>query len=152
MEAHSTARKWGLQNQGLKKSDMRIVAKYLKNNAYVEELDISNNNVRCRSGTYTQKELQAVVGEGRNLISEGPACAQIGDEGAEFLAKALSRNTKLSVLHMHHCNVADKGVEALSKALKDNNTLKEINLSNNRISDHGAACLSQTVRPERAAG
>jgi hypothetical protein len=49
LEANQTAKKWFLQNQGLNWRDIKVLAQYLKKNPYVEEIDLSNNNVRQRS-------------------------------------------------------------------------------------------------------
>jgi hypothetical protein len=60
----------------------------------------------------------------------------------------LPKNTKLSSLQLHHCNITDAGCEALTKALRDNLSVREINLSNNRLTDASASSLARLVHFE----
>mgnify|MGYP000892550817 CR=1 FL=1 len=108
---------------------MKIIAQYLKTNNYVEELDLSNNNVR-----YVHVSCSFLP------------FFQIGDDGLKYLCQALLKNKKLTHLELHHCNISDAGVQDLSTALKLNLSVTSINLSSNRITDIGLGVLARQVR------
>jgi len=57
----------------------------------------------------------------------------IGDQGAQFLAKALETNTTLTTLDLCNNHIGDQGAQFLAKALETNTTLTTLDLSCNQI-------------------
>ena len=54
---------------------------------------------------------------------------QIGDVGADELAKGLKENSTLKSLYLAHNQIGDVGADALAKGLKENSSLTSLDLS-----------------------
>ena len=59
---------------------------------------------------------------------------QIGDVGADELAKGLKENSTLTSLHLFDNQIGDVGADALAKGLKENSTLTSLDLGRNPVS------------------
>ena len=71
----------------------------------------------------------------------------VADDGAEFIANALTQNGHLSVLYLRNANVADRGVKALSSALQMNKTsLQVLDLQENNITESGLLLLGSSLK------
>ncbi|KJE96145.1 hypothetical protein CAOG_06510 [Capsaspora owczarzaki ATCC 30864] len=72
--------------------------------------------------------------------------AQIGDAGAQAIAKALKANTRLTWLDLSNNQIGDSGVQAIAKSLKANETLTGLHLSNNQIGDSGVQAIAKSLK------
>ena len=67
---------------------------------------------------------------------------QIGNAGAQALAKALKNNQTLQVLLLSQNEIGNEGAKALAKALESNTSLKTLDLTNNPIGNEGLEALA----------
>ena len=72
------------------------------------------------------------------------AC-NIGDLGAEELAKALFRNIDLKEIYLDDNKIGFNGIKALSEKVLGKVSLIKINLSHNLIDEDGASCLGKCL-------
>ncbi|KAI8058242.1 hypothetical protein BDF22DRAFT_664612 [Syncephalis plumigaleata] len=70
----------------------------------------------------------------------------IGVQGGEAIAHALTTNVALTHLHLPRNNIKDQGVKAIANALRSNHTLRYLQLEFNGITHIGAQGLSDTLR------
>ncbi|CAK0848215.1 unnamed protein product [Prorocentrum cordatum] len=69
----------------------------------------------------------------------------IGDDGAQALAKALPSMPGLQYLHLPSNGIGDDGAQALAKALPSMRGLQWLSLSSNGIGDDGAQALAKAL-------
>eukprot|EP00811_Abedinium_folium_P011477 NODE_20627_length_789_cov_6.936556.p2 GENE.NODE_20627_length_789_cov_6.936556~~NODE_20627_length_789_cov_6.936556.p2 ORF type:complete len:138 (-),score=24.77 NODE_20627_length_789_cov_6.936556:13-426(-) len=79
----------------------------------------------------------------RTLTSLFLSRNEIGDAGAQALAKALRSNNHLEYLSLSGNEIGDAGAQALAAMLHQNRTLKDLCLYSNEIGDAGTQALSK---------
>ena len=67
-------------------------------------------------------------------------------QSEDFYCMLTNCNTNLRVLHLEHANLSDNGACYLFKALQHNNTLKELNVTDNGITDHSCEAITTTLQ------
>lgn len=72
---------------------------------------------------------------------------QIGDAGAQSLAKALKQNKSITTLHLGNNAIGDEGTKHLADALSCNDSLTDLYLKGIHPS-HFHACPNQTLLAE----
>ena len=81
------------------------------------------------------------------------SCNLIGDEGAKYVAEAITRNITLREIDLSQNIIGERGARYLAEAIKQNTTLQEINLS--RIGPYFKAriaeCLKDNILRKRKA-
>ena len=70
--------------------------------------------------------------------------SNIGDKGAEALAKALKNNNTVTILNLWDNNIGVEGAKALSEALENNEIVTALYLAGNNIGDEGAKALTKS--------
>jgi len=69
----------------------------------------------------------------------------IGEKGAEEIAKALSNNTSLKEMRLDFNEIGEKGAEEIAKALYNNTSLQILYLDSNNIDDKGAEEIAKAL-------
>ncbi|EGG16096.1 leucine-rich repeat-containing protein [Cavenderia fasciculata] len=112
----------------------------LKQNAIVESLDISSNNLTATSiGELCQALTSNKYIKYLKLENNG-----IGDSGAEKLANVIKNNgCSLKGLYLSDCQITSKGCSILALALESNTLIATLHLNSNPIGNEG---ISQLVK------
>jgi hypothetical protein len=76
------------------------------------------------------------------LNPHGASPSQVGPDGAERLAAALSQNSSLQSLNMSRNRLGDEGAKALASGVEKNTSLRRLELGHNDIGDEGAGHLA----------
>jgi Ran GTPase-activating protein (RanGAP) involved in mRNA processing and transport len=109
-----------------------ILANALRNNIYLEELNISRNSISDSGVYYLASEVNSSVLKRVDLAQN-----DISDYGAANLAEMLATNTNLLELSLKRNRIGDSGMKLLADVLVHSDTrLESLNLSaNTDISD-----------------
>ena len=75
--------------------------------------------------------------------------SQIGDEGAKYIAEALTKNSTLTHLYLSYNQIGDKGAKYIAGALAKNSTLTHLDLGSNQIGDEGAKHIEKILSKNR---
>lgn len=129
-----------LESQLVSEGHVVILAEILRDNTWLQELNLSLNNIGSRGANALAKVLETNTG----LLSLNLAFTFIGDEEVIALAKAL-KNTNLQKLDLSNNRISDNGLKALLEALKSSRTLKELSLNSIAMSIEGMRTLAQEV-------
>lgn len=127
---------------------LRIHTKLNSMRTILKSLDLSWNYIEA-SGA---KDIADYIRWDNSLESLDISCSRVGDEGLEYIARALENNTTLKELkisgdlHYQGKKVGDRGMKALSKALKLNASITSIDLSFNDIGDEGLRYLMEALK------
>lgn len=107
-----------------------ILADGLKNNSYLEQLDLHQNMIKdigvqflCKALSDRNQTLK-ILNLGENEIT---------DEGANSLAEMLRKNVSLTHVYLHDNQIGDSGCQLIANALtNDNQTVEELYLNGNQ--------------------
>lgn len=80
-----------------------------------------------------------------SLIILDVAGNDVGDDGAEALAEALSTNRTLTSVNVARNNITEKGALAIARALSGNAVLSSLNLSSNSIKNPPVVALAECM-------
>lgn len=77
---------------------------------------------------------------------ESLARNNIGEVGAQVLARSLRTNASLQKLELGHNRIGDEGTKALAKAIESSHTpvLEAVTLTSTRMTDTGAPAFGQS--------
>ena len=104
-----------------------ILADALRNNTYLEELNISHNSISDLGVYYLASVINSSVLKRINLAEN-----DISDEGAVCLAEMLATNTNLIELSLTRNHIGNYGMNKLASTLTNGDTrLESLNLSAN---------------------
>ncbi|XP_047642119.1 leucine-rich repeat-containing protein 34 isoform X3 [Phacochoerus africanus] len=104
--------------------DFWILCRILKNNPYINGLDVRYNRISDVGAYYAAKLLQ----KQHNLIYLNLMFNDIGPEGGEVIAKALHKNTTLKHLRMTGNKIENKGGMFFATMLQINSSLEKLDL------------------------
>ncbi|KAL9965575.1 hypothetical protein ACROYT_G029390 [Oculina patagonica] len=127
-------------------ADAVVLAKALKGNSSLTELDLSDNNIGDQGATGLAEALK----NNKSLTELGLSDNNIDDQGATGLAEALQNNKSLTELDLSVNNIGDQGATALAVALQKNKSLTELDLSVNNIGDQGATGLAEALQKNKS--
>ncbi|XP_068748847.1 NLR family CARD domain-containing protein 3-like isoform X2 [Montipora capricornis] len=128
---------------GLNRELAAVCIETMKTNSTVTSLDLSAGNIDDASFAALAELLRRENSTLERLYLFGN---EIGDVGADALAKGLKKNSTLTELDLPYNAIGEVGANALAKGLKENSTLTELNLSNNAIGDVGADALAEGLK------
>jgi Ran GTPase-activating protein (RanGAP) involved in mRNA processing and transport len=127
---------------GIDDAAVESIAKFLLNDATVEELYLNNNIIRDLGAQHLSSLLYANF----TLVDLCLSGNKIGDAGVEFLAQALCCNSTLKALDLSRNRFGDRGAKALAEALFYNSSLERLDLNANRkIGEEGVFHLVHTL-------
>ena len=69
----------------------------------------------------------------------------IGDEGAKYIADALTKTTSLELLILRNCSIGEKGIASLFASLTENTSLSTLDVSFNPLGDNGAVTMASFI-------
>ena len=69
----------------------------------------------------------------------------IGDEGAKYIADALTKTTSLELLILRNCSIGEKGIASLFASLTENTSLSTLDVSFNPLGDNGAVTIASFI-------
>ena len=95
-----------------------------------------------------QKVAKALT-RGSKLVSVNLYNTGIGVDGAIALGDAIGRNYYLKHLYLGSNNIEDEGAKALARGLMENDDLKILDLRSNQIGDEGAKALAEALIQEK---
>ncbi|EHB01910.1 Leucine-rich repeat-containing protein 34 [Heterocephalus glaber] len=104
--------------------DFCILSKLLKDNPYINGLDVRYNLINDIGAHYAAKLLQKQL----YLIYLNLMFNDIGPEGGELLAKALHKNTTLKYLRMTGNKIENKGGMVFAAMLQINSSLEKLDV------------------------
>ncbi|XP_060154413.1 leucine-rich repeat-containing protein 34 isoform X2 [Globicephala melas] len=104
--------------------DFWILCRILKNNPYINGLDVRYNLISDVGASYAAELLQ----KQHNLIYLNLMFNDIGPEGGELIAKALHKNTTLKHLRMTGNKIENKGGMFFAAMLQINSSLEKLDL------------------------
>jgi Ran GTPase-activating protein (RanGAP) involved in mRNA processing and transport len=120
-----------LSSNEITSEGVSIIASVLDNNKTLGVLWLPNNHVSDK-GVYSLTRILSLdtsIIRSLSLANNG-----ITNEGAQYIAEILKKNTSLTLLRLDNNDIGDKGMEALSNTLaQDNNILQELSISNNKL-------------------
>lgn len=133
-------RKISLRCKELQDDDLDVVIRVLQESTILEEIYLYGNRITLADGKFTD-----ALANNNNLRVLYLHQNQIGPEGAEQLASAITVNKTLRVLRLHNNLLGDGGIQRLASALQSNETLSEVTLLGNQIGDIGAKSIAVTL-------
>eukprot|EP00069_Balaena_mysticetus_P011430 bmy_21202T0 len=104
--------------------DFWILCRILKNNPYINGLDVRYNLISDVGASYAAELLQ----KQHNLIYLNLMFNDIGPEGGELIAKALHKNTTLKHLRMTGNKIENKGGMFFAAMLQINSSLEKLDV------------------------
>jgi len=111
-------------------------------NQNIRELDLSNNLL---DGSIVES-LAILLKQNPKLHYLNLSGNIFGDEGAEFLAQALTDTTAvIPTLELMNNKIGDRGVEAIGRLVNANTNIGILLLSGNQIRNDGALALSKAL-------
>ena len=131
-----------LREQDLSQFDSQLIAQYLKGNAGVEVVDLSDNMLQDAGATVIADAMKTAPNLARVVLYN----ASIRDAGACAIADAVQMSPQISVLELSENLIADAGACSLARALQTNGAVTDLGLSVNGIGDVGATAIANAVR------
>ena len=126
-----------LRNGGISNAG-EIMAKALKCYPSITKLDFRGFKMNTEGARNIVVILEAIPLKELRLMR-----AQLSDEEAGIIAKALLTNNTLTILDLSTNSIGDPGAACLAAALKHNSTLTKLVLYNNRISQEGIKAFAK---------
>uniref|UniRef100_A0A8D0TB26 Leucine rich repeat containing 74A n=1 Tax=Sus scrofa TaxID=9823 RepID=A0A8D0TB26_PIG len=115
----------------------------LQENYYLQEMNISNNNLGLEGARILSEFLQNNTS---SLFSLRLSGNNFKEESAELFCQALSVNYRIRTLDLSHNQLSDKAGEYLGQMLALNSGLQSLDLSWNHFCTHGAVALCNGLR------
>ncbi|CAF3923642.1 unnamed protein product [Rotaria magnacalcarata] len=127
-----------LESNRVQDDGMKYLAKVLENNKTLKRLDLAKNpNDSCALVSAAFQIQNDPIRSTIHLRSQ-----KIGDDEVRFLADAFSgTEMKFIELDLSDNEIGDVGAECLARVLQNNKTLKTLSLLHNRIGLIGLQCL-----------
>ena len=97
-------------------------------------------------GNLGAQEIARALHENQTLQTLNISSNDIQVDGAKAMAKALHENKALQYLDISNNNILDNGVIAISECIKKNSKLQELVTSGNNISSKGAKQIAEAVK------
>ena len=116
------------------------IASTISCNSYIQELDISDNNIQVTDIKIILKALNIST-----LIKLCISKNNITDEAADDIAAAISCNSQLQELDISDNELQDTGTVVISKALQCLSTIKKLYINKNNITDEAAEDIAAAV-------
>ena len=126
--------------------DLPILAKILTKNKVLETLKLSNNGI-----TLTGKNGKLFTGAlvtSSTLQNLWLRNNNVGDVGADNLARALKTNNTIKCMLLTGNNIRYEGAESLAGSFLENDTLESISLSENPIGFKGVESIATALESE----
>ena len=130
-----------LSNNRISHIGAATIGEYLKNNIFLLELNLSENNIGPNGIIAIAKAIEVNASLQKFDIS----CCGVAD-GAAAISGALKCNHSLQELDLSWNNFSNDGTKEIAEATKVNVTLQKLDISHNRISDDGAAAISGALK------
>lgn len=131
-----------LKHYGIGDKGARAVAKALKCNQTVQELNLHDNSLRAE-GVEAICNMMAVNLWITSLDISGNS---VGKAGLAALARMIQNSSRLKKLNISQCKIQGvNGVKDFINALAHNHCLQVLDLSYNEISDEGSACFENVL-------
>ncbi|KAL9187674.1 hypothetical protein ACHAXT_006052 [Thalassiosira profunda] len=152
---------------GLGREGLSFVAAHVERNPHLRELGLQNNPIddldiaaRLFAAVKRHRELRkinlwhcGVDNELLRIIMDGSQNLtfldlqdnEIGSEGAEYIANALTKNPPLERLPLNSNYICNDGISAMARALASNNNLSSLNVGSNDFTGAGRAALLRAV-------
>jgi Ran GTPase-activating protein (RanGAP) involved in mRNA processing and transport len=129
-------------NNGFGQDGAASLAMVLRHNYTLQELSLPGNGIGDDGALVIAKEL-----EGANSTLERIVLSwnDIGPVGANGLAKALTKNAKLTHVDLSSNRMGSEGAKELADCLLYNLVLEELILNHNEIEDDGAFALAMSL-------
>jgi Ran GTPase-activating protein (RanGAP) involved in mRNA processing and transport len=129
-------------NNGFGQDGAASLAMVLRHNYTLQELSLPGNGIGDDGALVIAKEL-----EGANSTLERIVLSwnDIGPVGASGLAKALTKNAKLTHVDLSSNRMGSEGAKDLADCLLYNLVLEELILNHNEIEDDGAFALAMAL-------
>ena len=100
--------------------------------------------VKCSIESIQMEELSATLQDIQvkklNLSTNG-----LGNEGAIYLGKGISKTMCLEELIIHNCGIGEEGIASLLSGLTSNTTLIRLDVSSNSFGDNSAIRLAEVI-------
>ncbi|CAF1245015.1 unnamed protein product [Didymodactylos carnosus] len=142
LDIHKYSTKLVLINRNLNDQDMKILATYIKINQFLNQLDLTSNEITCTGVVYL---MEAILNFNSTLTEISFSNNQLGDIGVKILALYLKRYNNLSYIDLSSNNVTDVGLYKIANMLTKNRTLIKLNLNGNQIRDPGIEKLTYEI-------
>lgn len=139
-----------LREQNLSAFDAQLIGQYLKTNAQISFVDLSDNTQISDIGATAVSSALRGNGMGVGLNRLVMYNTGIRDDGAVSLAEALCQSTTLLVLELSENAIGNPGASGLADALKVNRSVTDLGLSVNLIGDEGATALAACLQLNNA--
>ena len=121
---------------------MSALAKYIKTNSSLIELNISNCAITCENACAIANAILIANILQKLDISDN----EISDDGAAALSKYLESSTSLRELDISWNDITYKGANTIAEALKNNKTLQKLDISGNKIFDDVIITFSECLK------
>ncbi|CAF3192408.1 unnamed protein product [Rotaria sp. Silwood2] len=132
-----------LSGKRLSKSDVEVVIQQLMIDKQCRVLFVRECHITAEATLILSEALRDNSTLGGLFLSHN----QLGDDGTNFLARALlgDNNSTLKELSLCHNGITDQGIEHLVRMLESNETLTSLWLGSNKITDQGLELLCQVL-------
>ncbi|CAF2724422.1 unnamed protein product [Rotaria sp. Silwood2] len=132
-----------LNGRRLSKADLEIVVKQVMIDKQCRAVFLRESHI-IADGAYIISE---ALRDNNTLEKLFLSHNKIGDDGAKYLARALSgdNNSTLKQITLCHNDITDQGIEYLAKMLESNKTLTHLWLASNKITDQGLHMLCHVL-------
>ncbi|KAK5647236.1 hypothetical protein RI129_002128 [Pyrocoelia pectoralis] len=124
---------------GLKEKQVLGIMDTLKQNKYVEYVDLQDNWLSANSVKYVSEMLKFNFTIKKLALQE----CRIKPEGAEILSGGLINSPSLVELDLSFNSLGDEGMTLLEMGLRENLTIKILNLSHNELGEDSGMVLSR---------
>ncbi|XP_004699104.2 leucine-rich repeat-containing protein 74A [Echinops telfairi] len=132
-----------LEDNCMMEEGVTSLVQMLTENYYIQELNISENNLGLEGARVITDFLQKDVSALWNLQLSGN---NFKEEAAALLCQALSSNYRIKKLDLSHNQFSDKGGEQMGQMLALNIGLQVLDLSWNEIHTRGTVALCNGLR------
>ncbi|KAL4238581.1 hypothetical protein ACF0H5_003288 [Mactra antiquata] len=131
-----------LEGNAIDEDGAICLTKVLRENFFITELVLAENNVRTIGGT----AIAEMLVNNRNLYKVDLTNNDIGDGAANMFCEVLFNNKLLKVLLLGNNSFEDESARLFNSALSDNTTLEVLDLSWNNFKNRGAVLLAEAMQ------
>eukprot|EP01133_Synstelium_polycarpum_P005711 gene5711-6603_t len=131
-----------LDKNGLGDEGLIPISRALKQQAIVESLDLSDNNITIKG----IRDLAVAINSNKSLLHLKLDNNPIGDEGLGVLCQVFKNNgNNIKSIYMSDCQITERGIALLANSLETNTTIVTIHINSNKIGNEGATYLSKSL-------
>ena len=141
LQGINTLRKLCFDNNNITVEAADDIAAVVSRNTKLQEINISENNLRTIGVRKIMKALQGINTLRKLYLGNN----NITDEAADDIAAAISCNTKLQEINISENNLLTIGVQKIMKALQGIDTLRKLCFDNNNITVEAADDIAAVV-------